>query len=136
VSVWRACLLTIVALAAAPANAAAAGGPQKILTVDAEYLQSTMPLYAAVDKQAAALTNDADDERRGDIELARQIRVSDILTALPEVIAELAGARQADLVLDRALAKRIAVRVDADITADIERRLMSQFGSRALDLEP
>jgi Skp family chaperone for outer membrane proteins len=136
VSLSRACLLTIVALASASANVSAAVGPQKILTVDAEYLESTMPLYAAVDKQAAELKKDADGERRSDIELARQIRVSDILTALPDVISEVAAAQQADLVLDRAVAKRIAVKVDADITADIERRLKSQFGGRALELDP
>lgn len=135
-SLWRACLLTVVALASAGVNAAAPLGPQKILTVDAEYLESTMPLYAAVDKQAAALKANADDERRSDIELARQLRVSDILTALPEVIAELAAARQADLVLDRAVARRIGVKADADITTDIERRLQAQFAGRALELDP
>ena len=135
-SLWQACLLSIFALASAGASAAAPMGSQKILTVDAEYLESTMPLYAAVDKQAAALKKDADDERRSDIELARQIRVSDILTALPEAIAEVATARQADLVLDRAVARRIAVSVDADITADIERQLSLQFGGRALELDP
>ncbi len=132
-SLWRACVLTMVALATA--DAAAATAAQKILTVDAEYLESTMPLYAVVDQQAAALKKNADDERRGDIELARQLRVSDILTALPEVIAELAAARQADLVLDRAVARRIGVKADADITTDIERRLQSQFGGRALELD-
>ncbi|MCP5475459.1 MAG: hypothetical protein H7A19_11540 [Rhodanobacteraceae bacterium] len=135
-SLWQACLLSIFALASAAASAAAPLGSQKILTVDAEYLESTMPLYAAVDKQAAALKKDADDERRSDIELARQIRVSDILTALPEAIAGVATARQADLVLDRAVARRIAVKVDADITADIERRLSLQFAGRALELDP
>ena len=135
-SLWQACLLGIFALASAGASAAAPMGSQKILTVDAEYLESTMPLYAAVDKQAAALKKDADDERRSDIELARQIRVSDILTALPEAIAGVATARQADLVLDRAVARRIAVKVDADITADIERQLSLQFGGRALELDP
>ncbi|MGE4070430.1 MAG: hypothetical protein AB7E72_04580 [Lysobacterales bacterium] len=133
---WRASLLTMIALATAGANASAATAAQKILTVDAEYLESTMPLYAAVEQQAAALKKNADDERRGDIELARQIRVSDILTALPEVIAELATARQADMVVDRAVARRIGAKVDADITTDIERRLQAQFGGRALELDP
>ena len=135
-SLWRACVLIIVALTSASASAAAAAVPQKILTVDADYLESTMPLYAAVEQQATALGKNADDERRSDIELARQIRVSDILTALPEVIAELAAARQADLVLDRAVARRIGVTADADITVDIEQRLQSQFAGRALDLDP
>lgn len=105
-----------------------------LLTIDAEYLQSTMPLYQSIAEQAAKAQQGADAERRSDLDLARDLRQSEVLTALPEAIAEVARAAQADLVIDRAVARRIDQTAARDITDEVEKILVAQFGQ--LPLEP
>lgn len=109
---------------------------QIILTVDGDYLDSTMPLYAELEQQAAGLKKNADPDQRSEIELRVQERISDILTAVPEVIDELARARQADLVLDRIVARRTGAAIAADITEDVERQLVARYGDRPLEIDP
>lgn len=121
-------------LASADTAAGTAVEAQRILTVDASYLESTMPLYASIEAQAALLKNSANLTQQHDIELAQQQRVSDVLIALPEVIAELAQARHADLVLDRAVIRRVGIKAEADITTEVESQLQKRFGP--LPLEP
>jgi nucleotide-binding universal stress UspA family protein len=105
-----------------------------VLTVDAEYLESTMPLYASIANDARNAQVGADAVRRSDIELAHELRRSEVLSALPEAIAEIARAAQADLVIDRATARRIGEASARDITREVERILVAQFGQ--LPLEP
>lgn len=107
---------------------------QLILTVDGDYLDSTMPLYAKLEQQAARLKKNADPDQRSEIELRVQERISDILTAVPEVIDALASAQQADLVLDRVVAKRTGATIAADITEDVERQLVSRYGDLPLEI--
>lgn len=129
---WRARALVVVAsLWMLPALAAQT---MTILTIDAEYLESGMPLYAQIAAEAEQAGRGADAQRRSDISLARDLRQSEILAALPEAIAEVARAAEADLVVDRAVARRIDHAVARDITSEVERILVAQFG--ALPLEP
>lgn len=129
---WRARALVVVAcLWMLPALAAQT---MTILTIDAEYLESGMPLYAQIAAEAEQAGRGADAQRRSDISLARDLRQSEILAALPEAIAEVARAAGADLVVDRAVARRIDHAVARDITSEVERILVAQFG--ALPLEP
>lgn len=105
-----------------------------VLTVDAEYLESTMPLYASIADDAKSAQVGADAVRRSDIELAHELRRSEVLIALPEAIAEVARAAQADLVIDRAVARRLGEKSARDVTREVERILVAQFGQ--LPLEP
>lgn len=105
-----------------------------VLTIDAEYLESTMPLYASIAGQAEKAQLGGDAQRRSDVDLARELRQSEVLTALPEAIAEVARAAQADLVLDRAVARRLDETEARDITREVEEILVAQFGK--LPLEP
>ena len=105
-----------------------------MLTIDAEYLQSTMPLYQTIAAQAAKAQQGTDSLRRSDLDLARDLRQSEVLTALPEAIAEVARAAQADLVIDRAVARRIEQPTARDITSEVEKILVAKFGE--LPLEP
>ena len=75
-------LLACLATSAAPAADALI-----VLTVDIEYLESGMPLYAAIADQAELAQRSVDGMRRSEIELARDLRQSEVLTALPEAIA-------------------------------------------------
>jgi hypothetical protein len=113
---------------------ALASPPLTVLTIDAEYLESTMPLYASITAQAEASSQGASAVRRSDLELARELRHSEVLTALPEAIAEVARAAEADLVVDRAVARRLDQASARDITRDVERILVARFGQ--LPLEP
>lgn len=105
-----------------------------VLTVDTEYLESTMPLYASIANDAKSAQVGADAVRRSDIDLAHELRRSEVLIALPEAIAEVARAAQADLVIDRTTARRIGETSARDITREVERILVAQFGQ--LPLEP
>lgn len=116
------------------AGAASDQEPLVILTVDTEYLQSAMPLYTSIGEQAQQALAGANAQRRSDIELARELRQSEVLTALPEAIAEVARSADADLVLDRAVAQRVGEAGARDVTADVERILVAQFSK--LPLEP
>jgi hypothetical protein len=113
---------------------ALAAKPPAVLTIDAEYLESTMPLYTAIADDAERAQVGADAVRRSDIDLARELRRSEVLIALPEAIAEVARAAQADLVLDRAVARRLGETTARDITREVEQILVAQFGQ--LPLEP
>lgn len=113
---------------------ALAAEPLTVLTIDAEYLESTMPLYTAIADDAERAQVGADAVRRSDIDLARELRRSEVLIALPEAIAEVARAAQADLVIDRAVARRLDETTARDITGEVERILVAQFGQ--LPLEP
>ena len=106
---------------------------QVVLALDVEYLQSTMPLYARIAGQAEKAASGADAQRRSELELARDLRQSEILTALPEVIAQIAGAAQADLVVDRAIARRIGESAAHDITDEVEQVLVERFGDQPLE---
>ena len=114
--------------------APASAQPLTVLTIDAEYLQSTMPLYQTIAAQAAKAQQGTDSLRRSDLDLARDLRQSEVLTALPEAIAEVARAAQADLVIDRAVARRIEQPTARDITSEVEKILVAKFGE--LPLEP
>lgn len=128
----RSCLLA--ALVGARMLPALAAPEQTVLTIDAEYLQESMPLYAAITAQATSAAGGANAQRRSSIELARELRQSEVLIALPEAIAEVARAAQADLVVDRAVARRLGETGARDITGEVERILVAQFGQ--LPLEP
>jgi len=104
-----------------------------VLTIDAEYLETTMPLYATIAAQAKEAGLGADALRRSDIDLARELRQSEVLIALPEAIAEVARAARADLVIDRAVARRIGETAARDITSEVEQILVAQFGKLALE---
>jgi hypothetical protein len=105
-----------------------------VLTVDAEYLESTMPLYASIADDAKSAQVGADAVRRSDIDLAHELRRSEVLIALPEAIAEVARSARADLVIDRAVARRLGEKSARDVTREVERILVAQFGQ--LPLEP
>ncbi len=126
----RARLLLLLLLAG---TAARAEEPQVILALDIDYLQTTMPLYARIASEAEKAASGADAERRSDLELARDLRQSEILTALPEVIAGIAGAASADLVVDRAVARRIGETGARDITDEVEKVLVERFGDLPLE---
>jgi hypothetical protein len=105
-----------------------------VLTVDAEYLESAMPLYASIANDAKSAQVGADAVRRSDIDLAHELRRSEVLIALPEAIAEVARSARADLVIDRAVARRLGEKSARDVTREVERILVAQFGQ--LPLEP
>ena len=125
------CLALLARLAASTAPAADA---LIVLTVDVEYLESGMPLYAAIADQAELAQRSVDGTRRSEIELARDLRQSEVLTALPEAITEVALAANADLVLDREVARRVGEAGARDVTQEVERILVAQFST--LPLEP
>ena len=125
------CLALLACLAASTAPAADA---LIVLTVDVEYLESGMPLYAAIADQAELAQRSVDGTRRSEIELARDLRQSEVLTALPEAITEVALAANADLVLDREVARRVGEAGARDVTQEVERILVAQFST--LPLEP
>ena len=122
-------LLACLATSAAPAADALI-----VLTVDIEYLESGMPLYAAIADQAELAQRSVDGTRRSEIELARDLRQSEVLTALPEAIGEVALAANADLVLDREVARRVGEGGARDVTQEVERILVAQFST--LPLQP
>lgn len=130
---WIAALLCVGILGAHPASA---GDDMVILTVDATFLETGMPLYAELDKQADALRAGADDDRRAQIDLAVELRRSEVLTVMPDVIAELAKAENADLVIDRSVAERIREKGAKDITASVQARLEAQFAGQKLETDP
>jgi hypothetical protein len=115
------------------ASGARANESQVILALDIEYLQSTMPLYARIAGQAEKAATGADAQRRSELELARDLRQSEILTALPEVIAQIASTAKADMVVDRAVARRIGESAARDITEDVEKVLVERFGDQPLE---
>ncbi len=115
------------------ASSARATESQVVLALDIEYLQSTMPLYARIAGQAEKAASGADAQRRSELELARDLRQSEILTALPEVIAQIAGSANADLVVDRAVARRIGESAAHDITDEVEKVLVERFGDQPLE---
>lgn len=125
------CLALLACLATSTAPAADA---LIVLTVDVEYLESGMPLYAAIADQAELAQRSVDGTRRSEIELARDLRQSEVLTALPEAITEVALAANADLVLDREVARRVGETGARDVTQEVERILVAQFST--LQLEP
>lgn len=114
-------------------SSARATESQVVLALDIEYLQSTMPLYARIAGQAEKAASGADAQRRSELELARDLRQSEILTALPEVIAQIAGSANADLVVDRAVARRIGESAAHDITDEVEKVLVERFGDQPLE---
>lgn len=105
-----------------------------VLTVDVAYLESGMPLYATIAAQAEKAQQGIQGARRSELELARDLRQSEVLTALPEAIREVALAANADLVLDRQVAQRVGETAARDVTAEVERILLAQFSQ--LPLEP
>lgn len=131
----KTCLrLAISVIACLSTSAAWASDAWVVLTVDAAYLESGMPLYAKIAEQAELAQQDVAGERKSEIELARDLRQSEVLTALPEAIGEVARAADADLVLDRAVARRVGELTARDVTAEVERILVAQFSQ--LPLEP
>lgn len=128
--------LRLLALAACALAGQAGAAAQTILTVDADYLQTAMPLYTRVAMAAERAAEGAGEERRGLLELARDQRLSDILTALPEEIARLAVDAGADLVLDRAVARRLGENQARDITAEVESALAARFEQLPLEGTP
>lgn len=126
---WMALLLAL------QVPAAQAEG-QLILSVDAEYLGTAMPLYTRVATAAARDAEGADAQRQAALELARDQRLSDILTAVPEAIAALAQAAGADLVIDRALARRLGEASARDITDEVEQALAQRFDDLPLENSP
>ncbi|HWS26086.1 MAG TPA: hypothetical protein VN259_05855 [Xanthomonadales bacterium] len=125
------CLALLACLAT---SAAPAADDLIVLTVDVEYLESGMPLYASIADQAEQAQRSVDGTRRSEIELARDLRQSEVLTALPEAITEVALAANADLVLDREVARRVGEASARDVTQEVERILVAQFST--LPLEP
>ena len=121
-------------LAGLVTTAAPAADALVVLTVDVEYLESGMPLYAAIATQAERAQQGVESTRRSEIELARDLRQSEVLTALPEAIREVALAADADLVLDRQVAQRVGETGAQDVTTEVERILVAQFSQ--LPLEP
>lgn len=119
-----------VALGLMVSGAVVANETLLVLTVDAEYLESGMPLYQQIGAQQAAATADRDATA-----LAIDLRRSEVLTALPDAIAKVAEAANADLVLDRSVARRAGETAARDITTEVERILVAQFGSRKLEIE-
>jgi len=105
----------------------------RILIVDAAHLQESMPLYAQIDRQAAAL-KDAREHTDGAVQLAAELRKSEVLTALPEIIANIAIAAQADLVIDRELARRIGEGGAQDVTSAVQQALEEKFSERPLEI--
>jgi len=123
----RAALALLLSCALSPA---AAKETLLVLSVDAEYLESGMPLYGQIGAQLALIKGERDA-----IALAIELRRSEVLTALPEAIAKVAQAANADLVLDRSVAERAGEPAARDITPEVERILVAQFGQRALEIE-
>lgn len=123
-------------LAGLYAQPAVAADELVILTVDATFLETGMPLYAELDKQADALRAGADEERRAQVDLAVELRRSEVLTVMPDVIAEIAKAEDADLVIDRSVATRIQQKNAKDITAAVQARLEAQFAGQKLETDP
>lgn len=115
----------------APADAA----PLRILIVDATHLQEAMPLYAQIDRQAAALA-DTREHPAAAVRMAADLRKSEVLTDLPEVIAEIATAAGADLVIDRELARRIGEGGAQDVTAAVQQALEVRYSERPLEIVP
>ncbi len=128
---WKAAYGALLLLSAPFAQAA----QLRILVVDATHLQEAMPLYGAIDRQAAALA-DAREHPAAAVQLAADLRKSEVLTALPEVIAEIAIAAGADLVIDRALARRIGEGGSQDVTAAVQEALEGRYADRPLEVLP
>lgn len=122
----------LVASALSPA-ANASTASLSILVVDREHLENSMPLYATIDREAAALSA-ADPKKRDGATLAADLRKSEILTALPEVIAQIAMAANADLVLDREVARRLGEGGAKDVTAAVQQALEKRFAGRPLEV--
>ena len=116
-------------------SAGADAAQLRILIVDAAHLQESMPLYLQIDRQAAAL-KDGHEHTEAAVQLAAELRKSEVLTALPEVIADLANAAQADLVIDRELARRIGEGGAQDVTAAVQQALEEKFSERPLEIAP
>ena len=107
-----------------------------VLTVDAAFLETGMPLYAEIERQAGALRAQAAADRARQIDLAVELRRSESLTALPEAIAQVALGAKADLVIDRKVAKRIGQTPVRDVTAEVQRILEVQFQTQVLETDP
>lgn len=132
---WRRALPWVLAMLACLSTIAPlAANELKVLTVDVQYLESGMPLYTTIATQAEQAQQGIAGARRSEIELARDLRQSEVLTALPEAIREVALAADADLVLDRQVAQRVGETGAQDVTAEVERILVAQFSQ--LPLEP
>lgn len=104
-----------------------------ILVVDVEHLESQMPLYAEIDRLAGALVSTG-PQAASARQLAAELRKSEVLTAVPEVIAQIAATENADLVLDRETASRIGEGGARDVTAAVQQALERQFSGRPLEL--
>jgi len=104
-----------------------------VLVVDAEHLENSLSLYAMIDQEAAALAL-SNPAARNSLRLAADLRRSEILTALPEIIAGLAKAANADLVLDKKVALRLGEKAAKDLTSAVEQQLESRYAG--LPLEP
>lgn len=128
--------LVLLCLAGLCAQPAVAADELVILTVDATFLETGMPLYAELDKQADALRAGADEDRRAQVDLAVELRRSEVLTVMPDVIAEIAKTENADLVIDRSVATRIQQKGAKDITAAVQGRLEAQFAGLKLETDP
>lgn len=110
--------------------------PMVILTVDADRLESGLPLYTKIAQQAEALRAKADAQRRSQIDLAVELRRSEILTALPDAIAAVAQEAKADLVLDIKVAERIGEATARDVTEEVQQRIEQQFSAQTLEINP
>ncbi len=111
---------------------AAADADLVVLVVDAQRLETRLPLYARIDAQAAALAS-ANPAAKSSATLAAELRKSEILTALPEIIARLAMAANADLVLDQAVAERMGEKGAQDLTAAVEAQIEARFADKPLE---
>lgn len=129
-------LATWMCIAVGASTPALAGDDLRILTVDATFLETGMPLYAELDKQADALRAGADEDLRARIDLAVELRRSEVLTVMPDIIAEFARAENADLVIDRSVAERIQEKGAKDITASVQAKLEAQFSGQKLETDP
>lgn len=100
-----------------------------VLVVDGERLENGLAIYAELDRQLDQVRTLADIKLRQQRALALELHRSDILTAIPELIHEIAEGEQADVVLDVAAARRIGLSSARDITAQVEAMVLQRFGT-------
>lgn len=100
-----------------------------VLVVDGERLENGLSVYAELDRQLEQARALADLKLRQQRALALELHRSEILTAIPELIHEIAEGEQADVVLDVAAARRIGLSSARDITAQVEALVLQRFGA-------
>lgn len=124
-----ACLLAMVLLS--PVSGAA---ELRLLLVDGEHLESGLAIYADLERKARTVAVGVDRRQRSEVLVQAELRRSEILNALPEIVAAIAEREGADLVLDRQAATRIGVTIEVDITEEVERIVQERFADFELEL--